>query len=321
MGYVVEVDNGIALSNGLMLDQKGNTILGASHLYDPFVYKRNPEHSGLGKRGLQNTLEKRGPLVYKSWNADFQPKHISGTVLVLSNSHGNAYGHYLFESLSRLALVEDTLDSYSAIYVQNSQPFQKRYLTMLGLDDRQIIEADQGMPYGITADRLVMPCWQRQYHYLIDSKITGFLRRKLLPYAGRTLSRGERIYISRSKARYRRVLNEQELLPILAEYGFSIVYLEDCSVDEQVSIMKFANIVVGPHGTGLDNLLYCDPGTKVLEIFSGLSEGRPYILSASLNLEYAYLSGEGNATGYSQRADITVDLTRFKRAMMLFCRP
>ena len=320
MGYVVEVEKGIALSNGLMLDQRGNTIIGASHLYDCFIDKRNPAHNHLKKRGLQNKLEKFGPLIKKSWEADFKLKYISGTVLVLSNSHNHFYGHFLFESLGRLALVENKINSYPTIYVANNTPYQKRYLSMLELDKKQIIPADQAMPSGITAERLVMPCYSRMYHHLIDPQITSFLRKKLLPYADRALSQGERIFISRRKARYRRILNEQELLPVLEEYSFSVICLEDYSVDEQISILKFAEIVVSPHGTGLTNLLYCDPGTKILEIFAGLSECHPYMLSASLNLEYFYLSCADSATSYSQRTDITVDLAKFKRAMALLCK-
>ncbi len=289
MGWVVEIDGGIALSNGNTLDTKGRVIMGAGHRYASFMREVRPPKSSFGRK-----LKQFGPLALNSWSTKLNTIHMPCPVLILTNSQGNEYGHYLFEVLGRLALVEDTLDSYSAVYVRNSQSYQKRYLTMLGLDDKKIISADR-MPSGITADRLIVPCYARMNGYLIDSKITGFLRKKLLPYADRVLSRGERIYVSRSKAKHRRILNEQALLPILTEYGFSVVHLEDCSVDEQISIMQFAKIVVGAHGTGLNNLLYCDPGTKVLEIFPGSNSamGLVFMLSASIDLDYFYLMGSG----------------------------
>ena len=321
MGYVVEVENGIALSNGITLDRDGNTIMGASHSYISFICKRNPAHKGQKIRSFQTKLEKFGPLIIKPWSAKVKLQHLSGTVLVLSDTHHDFYTHYIFEAIGRLALVENQIDLYPTIYIRNTLPYQKRYLSMLGLDNKQIISADQDMPpSGITADRLVIPCFQRTYDYLIDSTIIGFLRRKLLPYADRSLSRGERIFVSRRKAKYRRILNEPELMPILTEYGFSVVYLEDYSVEEQISVMKFAKIVVSPHGSGLGNLLYCDPDTKVMEIFSGLNTDLIYLVAASLNLEYYYLSGEGNAVKPNKKSDTSVDPNIFKRAMAMLCR-
>ena len=322
MGYVVRVEKGIALSNGLMLDQRGKTIMGASHRYYS-LGRLSAQASGPSrsrKPSFQNQLEKFGPLTIKPWSTDFALKHLPGTVLVLSNSHFNNYFHYLYDVISRLALIEEQLDSYQAIYVRNKMPYQKQYLSLLGLDNKQIISADQEMPVGITAERLVMPCYSPIEGYTLDPKIIGFLRRKLLPYADSALNRGERIYITRRKARYRRILNEQKLLQILAEYGFSVICLEDCSVDEQISVMKFANVIVSLHGAGLSNLLYCDPGTKVLEIFSGLNVECFFAISASLGLEYSYLSGiGGNEQFVKLTDDATIDPDVFRREIELLC--
>ena len=303
-GHIAEVTKGIALSNGVTLDQKGHTIL----------------HSP--KSSFENQLEQLGPLVTKPWRAKLELKHFSGVVLVLSNSQLNNYYHFIFDAVGRMALVEDEMDLYQAIYVRKEMPYQQRYLSMLGLDNKQIISADQPMPSGITADRLVIPCFRRVEDYLIDPKITDYLRRNLLSYADRTLSQGERIYISRRKARYRRILNEPELLPVLAEYGFSVVYLEDYSVDKQISVFKFAKIVVSPHGTGLDNLLYCDPGTEVLEIFpsNNVEADIYFILAASLKLEYSYLTAiRENDTNGKRNADMIVKPDLFRKQLELLC--
>ena len=312
MGYVVEVQKGFALKNGLILAQKGHTIIGAS-----------PYRSSRRSR-FWSKLEKWGPLTDRSWRTKLALRHYSGTVMVLSNSFGSRfYGHYLYEVLGRLALVEDQIDAYP-IYIPNQMPYQKRYLTMLGLDDKQIISVDQEMPAGFTADRLVIPCFRRMEDYLIDPKITDYLRRKLLPYANRTLSPGERIYISRRKARRRHILNEQELLPILAEYGFSVVYLEDYSVDKQISVLKFAKIIISPHGTGLDNLLYCEPNTRVLEIFPGTNVNMKsgFIIATSLDLEYYYLIGAevGPKNTLAIHNDITVAPDIFRKEIELLVR-
>ena len=296
--------------------------MGASHRYIPFGRLPIKESTFLRSRksSFQNQLEQLGPLTIKPWRAKLELKHFSGVVLVLSNSQLNNYYHYIYDVIGRLALVEDEMDLYQAIYVRKEMPYQQRYLSMLGLDNKQIISADRPMPSGITADRLVIPFYSRATSHILDPKITGFLRRNLLPYADRSLSQGERIYISRRKARYRRILNEPELLPVLAEYGFSVVCLEDLTTDEQLSVFKFANIIVSPHGAGLANLMYCDPGTKVLEIFAGLNKHDFFILAASFGLDYFYLSGTGgNERWFRITTDITIDPSLFRQQIELLC--
>ena len=320
MGYVVEVENGVALSNGIALDSDGNTIMGASHRYKSF--RQPPGQKGVSSRSskssFQNQLEQLGPLSIKPESNRLDLKHLSGTVLILSNSHFSNYYHYIYDALSRLALVEDQMDMYHTIYIRNELPYQKRYLSMLGLDDKKIISADADMPSGITADRLVIPCYTRAADHTLDPKVSSFLRRNLLPYADSALAQGERIYISRGKDSHRYLLNEDELRPILAEYGFSILHLADLSVDEQISVFKFAKVIVSPHGSGLANLLYCDPGTKVLDIFSGLNTDALFLIAASLELEYFYLSGiGGNQELVKFTADITVDPGIFRQQIEL----
>lgn len=52
----------------------------------------------------------------------------------------------------------------------------------------------------------------------------------------------------------------------LGSLGFQRYFLEDMSMLEQVQLFYHADTVVGPHGSGLVNLLYCKPGTRVVEI-------------------------------------------------------
>ncbi len=78
----------------------------------------------------------------------------------------------------------------------------------------------------------------------------------------------ERIYISRKYADIRKVINEEEVLNLLHKFGFISVTLESISIAEQASYMAAAKVIVAPHGAGLTNLVFCSPGTKIIEIFS-----------------------------------------------------
>ncbi len=64
------------------------------------------------------------------------------------------------------------------------------------------------------------------------------------------------------------------------------------SVTEQASCLASAEIVVAPHGAGLTNLVFCNPGTKVIEIFSPSYLPNCYwILSNVCGLDHYYLIG------------------------------
>lgn len=49
-------------------------------------------------------------------------------------------------------------------------------------------------------------------------------------------------------------------------FGFETVYAEDLSFDEQRNLFFETKILVTPHGAGLTNVLFMQPGTKVLEL-------------------------------------------------------
>jgi capsular polysaccharide biosynthesis protein len=69
-------------------------------------------------------------------------------------------------------------------------------------------------------------------------------------------SSSHRFYISRAKAASRKILNEDELKPILYFFGFKIVYAEDLNMFDQIKLFKNASVIMGMHGSGLSNIFY-----------------------------------------------------------------
>jgi hypothetical protein len=78
-----------------------------------------------------------------------------------------------------------------------------------------------------------------------------------------------RIYISRRKAKNRRILNESELKPVLDRWDFHIVCLEDFSLATQIRLFQGCRAVLAPHGAGLANILHCHRGAWVGELRHG----------------------------------------------------
>jgi hypothetical protein len=75
----------------------------------------------------------------------------------------------------------------------------------------------------------------------------------------------ERIFISRRGTR--RLLNEAEIVAVLAKYGFQTVYFEDIPVCEQWSLTRNAKAIVGIHGAALSSLYFNRNVVKVIELF------------------------------------------------------
>lgn len=86
---------------------------------------------------------------------------------------------------------------------------------------------------------------------------------------------GEKIYISRERALWRRVSNEKELIATLEQYGFRSVLLEDIPVLQQAEIFHKARVIVGPHGAGFANTIFCKPVYILVDIENKVISGGP----------------------------------------------
>jgi hypothetical protein len=75
----------------------------------------------------------------------------------------------------------------------------------------------------------------------------------------------KRIYISR--AGRRKVNNEPALIAVLQKYDFTIIEDKQRTIAEQAEIYYNASILIGPHGASFANIIWCKPGTRLIELF------------------------------------------------------
>lgn len=121
-----------------------------------------------------------------------------------------------------------------------------------------------------------------------------------------------KIYISRTLPSTRVVANEAEILPTLQKMGFQICRLEEMPFEEQVRLFRNAEMVVGPHGAGLTNLIFSKLGTQVVEIQAEGHERRCYwTLSAELGHDYRFYLGSPKFPERKGEPDIEVDSNSF----------
>lgn len=230
---------------------------------------------------------------------EIQPlQHFQGTVAVLAAPGGNTYFHWLVEVLPRIHLLQRgaiAIDSIDHFIVNGTDlPFQQQTLEFLNIPREKRIN---GSAYRhVSADRLIVPSLPRHQACNIGKWVFNFLQHELRDkiIAPKTISTKQRLYISRAKARRRRVTNESEVTDFLERFGFQTIYLEDLSFVEQVRALTAAEYVVAPHGAGLANIVFCLPGTTIIEMFSPNYVGINYWnICTQIDLNYYYLFGEG----------------------------
>ena len=119
---------------------------------------------------------------------------------------------------------------------------------------------------------------------------------------------GLNLYIERLGTR--RISEPAELQRFLARQGFETHSFDAMSVDAQIDLFSRADWVVGAHGAELGNLLFCKPGTKVLEL-APASGFKPYYsyMCNKLGLVHGILPCATSDGGF--HGDMVVDMERF----------
>lgn len=223
---------------------------------------------------------------------------IPGTAAVMTAPGSDNYYHWLVDVFPRFELLRRApirIDKY-IMNVNGTIPFQNETLAALGISRKQLIESHDGTHY--QADTLVVPAVLNT-RTLMPGWALPVIRRELLTNRGITPIAGyERIYVSRLNAGHRRTENEQALIRILEGFGCRTVYMEQHSVADAARIFSSCDIVVAPHGAGLANLVFCRPGTKVVELFAPRYVNLCYwAISQHAGLDYHYLIGDGPQPG------------------------
>ncbi len=222
-------------------------------------------------------------------------KRISGKVVLLTALSGHIYYHWMMDILPRLEILRlggidlDSVDHFVINYSEKS--FQKETLSHLGIPLDKVISSDDTS--FIQADELIVPSFPGYLDWVPYGTIR-FLRQTFLAKLSlENANYGDKIYISRDRAKHRKIINEKAVRQLLTQQGFKIVYLEEMTVLEQVALFANAKVIVTPHGSGLTNLVFCSPRTKVIELFSPHYLRTDYwMISKELDLKHYYCLGE-----------------------------
>lgn len=269
---IAKVPGGLADSTGFVFNADGRPVHGASHPRKQMLkYRWRMRRDGIAADYMRN---------------QDAPRHLPGATAVLTASNQSFYYHWIFDILPRLKLALEHAPDIDHLYLQRKLPFQHETLDILGIDPGRIVNAEDE-PW-IGTDQMIVPCHQIMTGHRHPGWVTDWMRQKF-GCRQQSTDHGRRIYVSRSMARNRRVKNEDEVLAILEPLGFEIVHAEKYTFEEQISIFANAQAIVAPHGAGLANLVFCAPGTRVIELFPSMTMDCYYRLCDDLKLEYTFV--------------------------------
>ncbi len=103
----------------------------------------------------------------------------------------------------------------------------------------------------------------------------------------------KKIYVTREDSSYRKIINEADIIPKLRLNGFKIINPNLYEIYEQIEIFAKADKIIAPYGSNLANIVFCKPGTEILEIgpkflnsYEKVYEDRYKNLASINNLNY-----------------------------------
>lgn len=207
--------------------------------------------------------------------------------LLLMDVHFNGFFHWFGDILPKLEAVvrscEDTRDYVVLVPASRDAPYVAESLATYGVEYRVIAPGRF-----VIADELC---------FIPSLAPTGNYRPELMRGVRQRIcgncppsKQGTRLFVTRAEAPKRRLLNENELLPILTRRGFESVCMEKLPFSQQVKLASACRIIAGLHGAGLTHMLWAGEGASVLEI-RGATETRNncfFSLASDLGHRYYY---------------------------------
>lgn len=125
----------------------------------------------------------------------------------------------------------------------------------------------------------------------------------------------KKIYITRKNAKKRKILNEDDLMPILNQHDIDVIDMDILPYEEQLKAVYEADVLVSLHGAGLTHMMWMKNNGKVLEIRARNDDSNNcyFTLASDLELQYYYaIADKNNSKLTTQQADYTIDPKHFE---------
>lgn len=191
-----------------------------------------------------------------------RPLPLKGHWTSIAGRWSLGYFHWLMDDLPRLAPIDEFPADTGIIIKGQLTSYKREALRMLGYESRVRETAEKYLSV-------------ENFHFSSPVGMSGctnpyaveWLRTTFLPKAQSDLAVGlpKKILIVR-KGKTRGVLNMHILKDALEKRGWIAMDLETVPFAVQIALFANADCIVAEHGAALTNLVWCRPGSKVLEL-------------------------------------------------------
>ncbi len=178
---------------------------------------------------------------------------------------GFGYFHWLIDTLPRIILLKNSeFKDFPILLPQEKKEvdFIKSSLNLIGITN--IIWTQNNVNYH--CKKLITPV--QSWDLLNYNPKNVLSLRSVILSSKIKKSNISKVYVSRRKASFRKIINEIEVIKLLERYGFKTICFEDYNWYDQISIMKSCEVLIGIHGAGLTNMMFMPFMGKVIEIFN-----------------------------------------------------
>jgi capsular polysaccharide biosynthesis protein len=294
-------------------------------------------------------LFRKADLLVKQWKKDLPALPATTPAALIYDDWSAAnYYHWMIEALPKLLLLEakfpgvvifspepapEFISSTLSLFgVKNIYPLNRHRASVVKVStlllpelvyyeekEEDVLREQQGRKESVGALRNHAPSVTGPF--LANEELIVLVRKRLLQHLPAIPTRpGRKVYITRSNQQLRRLVNEPDLVPVLQKFGFEILYFEGMSFTQQLTLMVETEIFISLHGSNMVNILFMQPGTRVIEMMNqDYLNDAYYLLASSLGLHYysmpCTMDDETNSPVTKDRvalndADVRVDVAQ-----------
>ena len=201
-------------------------------------------------------------------------KKFPGTVLNLAQgASGNNYFHFFFDIIPKIYLIKKKIrNNINFYYVSAPKKWQIKIFKILDIPKSKLINSS--INKHIFADQII--CLDHPwYHkgYIQDQvkrlpKWVILINRKIFLTKSSKFTCSKKIFLDRSGSKFNhcQISNQNLINKWVKKNDLGIYKPERLPFKKQIHLFKNASVILGAHGAAFTNIIFCKPGTKIIEI-------------------------------------------------------
>ena len=201
-------------------------------------------------------------------------RKFSGSVLNLAQGgSGNNYFHFFFDIVPKIYLIKkQRKNKINFYYVSAPKKWQIKIFRILGIAESKLINSSKNKH--IFANQII--CLDHPWYHkgFIQDQVKRMPRWVILInrriFLKKTLKFkcSKKFFLDRSSSRFNhcQIFNQKLVNKWVKKNDLSIYKPEKLSFKKQIYLFKKASVILGAHGAAFTNIIYCKPGTKIIEI-------------------------------------------------------